>query len=72
MQYLNSLSYGSTNLLFYSHFSASPRVQIKVLIIRYLQDYSKKSDEVRKELLSLVTFKEYATLMGVYLEWHPN
>ena len=31
-----------------------------------------KSDEVRKELLSLVTFKEYATLMGAYLEWHPN
>lgn len=25
-----------------------------------------------KELLNLVTFKEYATLMGAYLEWHPN
>jgi len=26
-----------------------------------------------KELLNLVTFKEYAAfLMGAYLEWHPN
>ena len=42
MQYLNILSYRSTNPPFYSHFSASPRVKIQVLIIRHLQAYFKK------------------------------
>lgn len=39
MQYSNNMG---TNSLFYSHFSASPKVKIHVLIIKHLQAYFKK------------------------------
>ncbi len=45
MQYSNNMG---TNSLFYSHFSASPKVKIHVLIIKHLQVYFKKVTKLGK------------------------